>query len=523
MNKLKYGLLCLLSASTYNAGAEDLLTIYRQALEADPQLRSARLQVDIGSAQKGQALGQMLPQISGTANWSKNEQKIFGQTGGSFSNSYDGTRYILSLNQSIVDFAKFWDWRRASKVEDQYAAEAIEAHNELIHKVVERYFDWLQADDELNFTRSEKQATEKQLEQVRKQYAKQMLKITDVYALEARLDQLTAEEIMAETQRVKAEESLRELTGVPPDQPYGLQNDIEFNKIEGDLKDWIAMAQSQNPAMMAKGIAIEAAENNVAVQKSKYMPVVDLQLNYFDTDTGFQSMQTPQIQTQVAAININVPIFSGGTTTHQLFEAQHKLEQSRNDNEATLRTLIKETSDAFLSSNASVRHIKAAEKALESAAKSRESMERGLFYGVVTVSDLIQAQQSEYMSKRDLSLARYTYIKNRIRFLRSIGSVNEQNLFEINDWLDIAEQEFDTLPATDSNTGKQDEEKSADAPAAAAPEQTDTPAQDMAAPAPQDDPSLNWDDDMAIEKLLLDIKNSPELLAGPRPADESAE
>ncbi|WP_341328086.1 TolC family outer membrane protein [Methylotuvimicrobium sp. KM2] len=503
MNKLKYGLLCLLTASAYNANAEDLLTIYRQALEADPQLRSAQLQVEIGSAQKGQALGQMLPQINGTANWSKNEQKIFAP-GGAVNNSYPGTRYFLSLNQTLVDFAKFWDWRRASKVEDQYAAEAIEAQNELMHKVVERYFDWLQADDELDFARSEKQATKKQLEQVRKQYAKQMLKITDVYALEARLDQLEAEEIIAESNRVRAEESLRELTGVHPSRPHGLKDGIEFNKIEGDLQDWIAMAQSQNPQMMAKTIAIEAAENNVAVQKSKYMPVVDLQLNYYDTDTGFQSTRTPQIQTQVAAINVNVPLFSGGTTTHQLFEAQHRLEQSKNDNEATLRALIKETSDAFLSSNASVRHIKAAQKALESAVKSRESMERGLFYGVVTVSDLIQAQQSEYMSKRDLSIARYTYIKNRIRFLRSIGSINENNIFEINDWLDMAEaeQEVNASPMSISPHPQANDDKPSDAE----PSRLDAPAQEMTQPA-QDEPPMEWDDE-TMEKVLREIKNS---------------
>ena len=141
------------------------------------------------------------------------------------------------------------------------------------------------------------------------------------------------------------------------------------------------------------------------------------------------------MQTQVAAININVPLFSGGTTTHQLFEAQHKLQLSKNDNEATLRALIKETSDAFLTSNASVRHIKAAQKALESAIKSRESMERGLHYGVVTVSDLLRAQQDEFLAQRDLSRARYSYIKNRIRFLRAIGSVSEINLKEVNDWL----------------------------------------------------------------------------------------
>ena len=160
-----------------------------------------------------------------------------------------------------------------------------------------------------------------------------------------------------------------------------------------------------------------------------------MQLNFYDTDTGYQSTRTAPIQTQVAAINVNVPIFNGGTTTHQLYEAKHRLEISKSDNEAALRNLLKETSDSFLTTNANARHVKAAVKSVDSAIKSRESMEKGLKYGVVTVSDLLKAQQGEFLALRDLSKAKYSYIKNRIRFLRALGSVNEQNIIEVNDWL----------------------------------------------------------------------------------------
>ena len=417
------------------AQAEDLIAIYRQALQADPQLKSAEVKVEIGSAQKGQALGQMLPQINFTGNWSTNKQTVSGRNQ-EITNNYPGTRYYVSLNQTVVDFAKFWEWRRASKVEDQYAAEAIEAHNQLMLNVVDRYFSELEAEDQLNFAKTEKQAAQKQLEQIQKQYAKQLLKITDLYAVEARLDQIIADEILAESRRVTAQESLRELTGVPPVALNKLRDAIDFLEIQGDLQQWIEMAQSQNPAISATQVAIQAAENNVTAQKSKYMPVADLQLNYYDTDTGYQSSQTPQQQIQVAAINVNVPLFSGGTTTHQMFEAQHRLKLSKNDNEATIRAIIKETSDAFLSANADARHIKAVQKALESASKSREAMERGFHYGVVTISDVIKAQQDEFSAKKDFAQAKYSYIKNRIRFMHAIGSIAEDNLQEINGWLE---------------------------------------------------------------------------------------
>ncbi|WP_333873890.1 TolC family outer membrane protein [Methylobacter sp.] len=444
MNIFKYWLIVIMFACAQTAVAEDLLTVYRQALEADPQLKNAEVKAEIGSAQKGQALGQMLPQIIASGNWSKNRYASTAKTlaGGSvdYAQHYPGTRYSVSLSQTLIDFGKFWEWRRAAKVEDQYAAEAIEANNQLMFNVVDRYFSVLEAEDELNFTKMEKQSTQKQLEQIQKRYAKQLLKVTDLYAMEARLDQIIAAEILAESKRVTAQESLRELTGATPATLNKLRESVDYQEIEGDLQQWVEMAQSQNPGISAKQLAIEAAENNVATQKSKHLPVAELQLNYYDTNTGYQSAQAAPYQVDVAAINVNVPLFSGGTTTHQVYEAQHRLQLSKNDNEALMRAITKETSDAFLSTNANARRIKAAQKALESTSKSREAMERGYHYGVVTISDVIKAEQEEFSAKNDFAQAKYDYIKNRIRFMHAIGSISEENLQEVNGWLEASNQ-----------------------------------------------------------------------------------
>ena len=44
--------------------------IYQQALEADPESKAATINIEITKEQTQEALGQMLPQISGSANWS---------------------------------------------------------------------------------------------------------------------------------------------------------------------------------------------------------------------------------------------------------------------------------------------------------------------------------------------------------------------------------------------------------------------------------------------------------------------
>ena len=435
MIKLKIIIASLILVAGNPSQAEDLLAIYEQALGADPELKSSETKIQIGSAQKGQALGAMLPQVTGTGNWSINSQES-----GRFSDDYTGTRYVVSLNQTVLDFPKFWNWKRAQSVESQYSLENIEAQHALMFNVVEKYFGVLEAEDELNFYKGEQEINEQQLEQIQKLFDRQLVKITDLYAIEARLDQVKASIIESEAKLVTAKEGLKELTNTSPATLLKLRDEIEYKELDGKLEDWLAVAKSENPTLAAQEKAIEAADNDVATQKSGHLPVVELQLNYFNTDTGFQSARTGLTETQVAAINVNVPIFSGGVTTKRTQEAQHKLTLNKYDKEAKLRALTKETSDSFLNSNASVRRIKATRKALESATKSREAMETGFSYGAETMNDVLDAQQEEFSVMRELAKAKYSYIKNRMRFMQAIGMISEENLTEVNKWLQPVSQ-----------------------------------------------------------------------------------
>lgn len=443
MRKPKLFLTLLLCSVCRIGMSDDLLSVYQQALEADPELRSSEVKIKIGEAQKGQALGEMLPQITASGNWSTNKQTAqqdinpnpFLTTFDTVTRNYGGTRYVVSINQTLLDLPKYWNWQRSKSVESQYTMENIQAQQTLLYNVVERYFGVLEAEDELKFYKSEEETTAQQLEQIQKLFDRQLAKITDLYALEARLDQVKASIIEAEAKVVTAKESLKELTNISTSSLAELRDEVEYKELEGKLEDWLEVGINENPALSAQQYAIEAADNDVATQKARHMPVVELQLTYYNTDTGFQSTRTGPTDTQVAAINVNLPIFSGGTTTKRTQEAQHKLTLNKYAKEAQVRELVKETSDAFLNSNASVRRIKATRKSLESTHKSREAMEMGFSYGVETISDVLNAQQEEYKAMRDLAQAKYSYIKNRMRFLQAIGTISEENLNEVNKWL----------------------------------------------------------------------------------------
>jgi len=264
--------------------------------------------------------------------------------------------------------------------------------------------------------------------------------------IEAKLNNLEADEIEAETLYIIAKESLTELTGERVETLAKLKKNIAFVSLEGDLEQWIKQAQETNPALQAKQKAISAASSDVAQQKSRHLPVVDAQLTYYFTNTGFQSTLAPETETQVAALNFSIPIFSGGVTQRRADEAAQRLEIAKQENIAKQREVVKQTRDSFLSTNASLRRIKAAKKALESSSKSKDAMEKGFKYGVQTISDVLISQAREFRAKKELLQANYTYIKSKVRFMRSVGAIDEDNLLEINNWLEPSANDF---PITD--------------------------------------------------------------------------
>jgi outer membrane protein len=90
--------------------------------------------------------------------------------------------------------------------------------------------------------------------------------------------------------------------------------------------------------------------------------------------------QTPVIDTKVASVNVTIPLFAGGATYQRAQEATKQLLISKQRKISLLRSIEKETRDAFLSANASVRRIKAVTRAQKTAIKAREAMEKGFSF-----------------------------------------------------------------------------------------------------------------------------------------------
>lgn len=420
--------LCL---GTMPALSADLLSIYRDALSGDPRIKLANIQVGIGAALEKQAIGNLLPQISSISSFTQSRQDLekddgVGIVGGT--ESFSGERYSVALTQPIINFSRYHQWRGRKELAGQYEADRVDTYQKLMLDVIERYFNVLQAEDDLNVVAYEITATARLLEQLEQLYSKRLARITEVLEVQARLDRLNADEVGLKTSVLVARDELQELTGEQVGELTPLRESIDVENIDTPYNKWLEIVREKNPTLQSLRKAVEVQRQSLKEQRAIRYPVVDLQISHQKSDIGFENSPRPTTTTQVIGVTVNLPIFTSGVNSARISEAVQRYEKARLEYELELRRLDKTAKEALLKTNASTRRIVASLKAKESAEKSFQAMEEGFKYGTVTSADVLDAQRNESQTQRDVNISKYDYVRNRALLLMISGMISVQEL-----------------------------------------------------------------------------------------------
>ncbi len=424
----------LLTLIAQGAFAQDLIETYKQVQLSDPRLQIDALGVEVGVAREKQSFGALLPQVSINGNITSNTRRADGLP----IDHYSGKRYTLSISQPIFDLGKFHAWQRSGAVLEQFKFNLDETKTAVRLDTIERYFALLQANDELSLVREQQHAVQTKKDQTQALYNKQLVKITDLYEIIARLDLLGSEEVDA-AQRVSfAQASLSELTQqlVTPLATLNEHKEFDLSSI-GSLAEHTSQLVATNPALKALKKSIKAAKLNLSQQKAGHYPIIAVQLNKQKSDIGYDNSASGISDTEVAGLTLSMPIFSGGTTSARVSEARQQLAISRATFDQEYRKAVKELQDEYQQVKALVRRIQASKKAVKSAGKSSQAMDKSFLLNIATVTDVLDAKQLYLEAKRSLQQALYDYIISSVRLSYKIGSLGDKTIEEVNAWLNI--------------------------------------------------------------------------------------
>jgi len=415
-----------------DSGTLDVWQLYQRVVQSDPRILGADAQIQAGAGQERSALGQLLPQLRGGASTSRIRRSEGTQT-----LLYDGQTYNLSLTQALYNPEAWRGFKKYAELTQQYRSQAEDARIQSAADLVQRYFAVLAAEDELDLARAERDATRRNLERISALFERQLATITDKLQLAARVDSLETEEIEARNQIQVAREALAELLGQEVYQPLKrIDERTLFSALPGSETDWVTSALAHNPALKARQSALNSADQAIDEAKAGHLPTLSLAFGAQRSDFAYDNViAADKVDTLSASLNLQIPLYSGGSVsarTRGLYGSRDAAEQ---DYEALRRQVVKETKTAYLKSNANLRKIASARKALESAIKSREATEKSFAYGTVTAVDVLNAVRQEYLGRRDYLQAQYDFVTNQLVLLRWSGDFSAADIQRVNSWL----------------------------------------------------------------------------------------
>ena len=266
---------------------------FRASLEYSPRLAIAEERMNIGTARRQAANGQLFPQLSASASVYENRQERTGSS----PVDYQGERYSVQLRQVLFDWRTFARRGAAYAEENQYEAEYYAELAAHLADVSERYFDVLQAQDALESSRAELEALNNQLAQVERMHQLQMVQVTDLYQAQAQVSAIEAEQVYLSSELDLAREALRSATGLAVGELYTLEDTADLPRIEGTLEEWVNRARANSHQIQAYQFALEAADERVSERRGNYMPQVSLVLQQQQSNLGFDNTLTPRTDT----------------------------------------------------------------------------------------------------------------------------------------------------------------------------------------------------------------------------------
>jgi outer membrane protein len=449
--------------------AASLLEIYQQALQSDPLIHEAEARRLAALEALPQARGALFPQINAAGSW---EQR--NSTGTSIGEDQQGnpdtftsettaetTGWNVGLRQTLFRWDQIVGLKQAGKIVAKAEADREAAQQDLIIRVAARYFEVLGAEDRLTSIHADRLAIARQLEQAKQRFEVGLIAITDVQESQAAYDSSVASEIQAKRELATARNFLREITGEyvstlsAPGEKFPLPNPNP-----ADQQSWIDLAMGQNLVLVSSRLDEQIARDEIAFRRTGHYPTIDFVAGYGDSETTrsdqiINGFPIPDLKSDgkgdSISLEVSFPLFAGGRTSSRVREAVYLHRASREQLQRVTRETERATRDAYLGVLSEISRVKALEQAVASSRTALEATQAGFDVGTRTIVDVLNSQRALFVAITNYYQSRYVYIGNVLLLKQAAGTLQIQDLEQVDRWLEDREPPEKTMAEEEEN------------------------------------------------------------------------
>lgn len=429
-------LLALAGAAWAQAPAKnDLLTIYRDAVQHDPVFAAARFARQAAGEREPQARAGVLPYVNASLGASDTYFNFDAGAPYGYSRTFNAWGPALSLTMPLYR-PQNWEAIDQAKLAVVSAEAALaQARQDLILRVAQAYFDVLAAQDNLEAILESKKGATEQLAQAKREFEVGTKTIVDTHEAQARYDQTVAQEQTARGDLVVKQNALRAIIGRDPGTLAPLTASPQLSTPQPtDVEAWAKQAEDASYGVAIARASAEIAQRETKRQRQGMLPTVDLTASVAASRQNGSSTTdiSGTVKTGTIGVQLNYPLYTGGLTQSRIREALANEERARQDLETARRNAAQAARQAYTGVDFGLAQVRALESAETSANSQLESTRLGYRVGVRINLDVLNAQTQLFNTQRDLKKARYDFLVNGLRLQSAAGALNERDVETIN-------------------------------------------------------------------------------------------
>ncbi|MCL1861298.1 MAG: TolC family outer membrane protein [Proteobacteria bacterium] len=442
-------------AASPPARADNLLSLYREAVQADAAYLAVQADTKASREMQPQALAQLLPRVSYSGTRYKNtvsrpDYKVKETVGGVTyetkipipNENYTTHTYALGLTQPLFRAASFAAWRQSKALVEGADADLLWAEQQVGMRLGSAYFDVLLAEANLEVTKAQRDAYLTQLDYAQRAFQTGAGTRTDIDEARSQLDLAAAQTIEQHYQLNYARDALKAIIDRPLT-PLARLNPERMQLARPDpdsLEDWIRKAEEVNPRLIALRALVQAANLQVKRALSGHLPTLDFVAQHVSVgseyiDTKYTG-ERDKYKDKVYGLRFDMPLFSGGETASQVRQARAELDKAQQQLEEGRRQIGLMVRKEFDGVAQGVSWVRAYEQAVKSAEQALASTRKGFSGGVRTTLDILISEQNLATARRDLNRGRCQYVLSRLQLLALVGELNEAEVARFNGWLE---------------------------------------------------------------------------------------
>ncbi len=438
---MKFYIKFLLLILSFNVVANDLLSIYQEALEKDPDFNAKKADLKISKEYLNQARSGLLPQLrfSASTNWNEYYQERVLQ------NDYNTFSYNLNLSQPIFRLDSWFVTRQAKQNYEAAEARFAYQQQDLMIRVTQAYFKVLSAKSTLKSAEATEKALNNQYQTVTQRFNSGAASRIELAEAKSAFNRAQSDRVLAEGNVEISFEELNSIVGRQVEMVTPLNQNNEFIAPSEEINSEVTKGREANYLIIEARNRLEAAESNTRSKTANYLPKIDLNANAsrrtskqytfdgFDSDVDLPFSIPTETENRAFSIQFSMPLFTSGLNNSQ--RRQALLQEVKTEEQMILieRSVVQQIRSLYTALKTAELNIVSLRTAVDSSKDALEATRLGYELSSRNLIDLLQAERNYSETQNRLSQAMYGFIVTSLQYKQAIGTLRPEDIVKINE------------------------------------------------------------------------------------------